>query len=522
MSQVGKREIDGKQHLVAVNPATLEEIGTVLLMGPDEIKAQVDRADAAFPAWKALSLRERIRHLLMARDYMVDHVDEVAETISSEMGKPRVEALTADILTIADLITHYSKRAPKVLEDQKIPMHLFKMVRRSYIRYEPLGVVSVIAPWNFPFAIPMSGIVFALLTGNTVVFKPASDAVFIGKRIEEILNGGGRLPKGVFNLVTASGSSMGNLLYEPPVKKVVFTGSTETGKWIMQEAGKHLIPTVLELGGKDPMVVLEDADVEKTARAATWGAFTNAGQVCASVERCYVHEAIHDEFLEQVRQNVEALRVGQDTDHQVEMGPVVNEEQLRIAEEHIRDAVEKGATVVTGGKRMEGRKGYFFEPTVLKDVNHDMACIREETFGPTLPVMRFRDEAEAIQLANDSQYGLTASVWSRDRGRAERVARHVESGTVAVNDHATSYGIVETPWQGMKDSGVGRSHSDEGLKEFVFPKHITIDRTPLSAQPWWYPYSPEKYEAFKAGIRGLFGSGSKLGALARFRKIIKS
>jgi succinate-semialdehyde dehydrogenase/glutarate-semialdehyde dehydrogenase len=502
---------DGREELIVINPATLDELARVLLMSEEEVRGQIRKAQEAFPGWRDTSVGERGRYILKARDYLLDHLDEVATTISKEVGKPRQEALVSDIMIAADLMGTYATRAGEVLADRELPIHLFKVVRQSSIRYEPLGVVSVISPYNYPFSIQMSSVVFALLAGNTVVYKPASDAVLVARRVEEIFRAAG-LPEGVVNLVLATGSSVGSALFEPPIKKVAFTGSTETGKWIMREAAKYLIPVSLELGGKDPMIVLDDADVERAAAGAVWGAFTNAGQTCASVERCYVHRSIYDCFIAEVQERVEALQVGEGLDPDVDIGPLVNERQLRIVEEHVADAVERGAVVVTGGQRPPGLKGYFYQPTVLAGVTHEMRCMHEETFGPTLPIMAFDDEDEAVRLANDSEFGLTASIWSQDRKRAERLAPRLEAGTVSVNDHASSYGLPETPWQGVKQSGIGVSHGDQGLLEFVHPKHVTVDRIPLKELPWWYPYSGAKYEAFRTGIRAVLGQGNAANA----------
>lgn len=510
--------------LESISPVDEKKIGEVALLTEEEVEAKVQLAQKAFEGWKQKSYKERAAYLRRANAYMIRHMDEIARTISREMGKPPVEALSADIFTAMDLIDYYGKNAPKWLEEQKIPLHLLGPLKfkQSKLVFEPLGLVVVIAPWNFPFAIPMSGIIGALITGNVVLFKPASDVCLVGKKIEEVLNRGARLPRGVFQLITASSRTVEKTLFKPPVKKVVFTGSTEIGKRIMSKCGEHLIPTVLELGGKDPMVVLGDADVELAAKGAVWGAFTNCGQVCASVERCYVHESIYDEFVQRVVEETQRLRVG---DPQVsEVGPLVSEEQRRLVKEHIEDAVGSGARIVAGGK-IPKRKGFFLEPTVLTDVTHDMRCIREETFGPTLPIMKFRTVEEAVRLANDTNFGLTASVWSRNVKKAEAIARRIEAGTVTVNDHAYTYGLTDTPWQGMKESGVGRSHGLWGLMEFVFPKHINTDHFPagMKRRPWWYPYPKNAYQLFKLAARAMYGKKGRerLAAVARLMAVIR-
>lgn len=500
-----KSDNDHTEQLVIVDPATLEELDRVSLMSEDEVREQIRKAEKAFPVWRDIPIEERARYILKARDYLLEHVDEISLTVTREMGKPRVESLVSEILVAADLMGYYAKQAPEILADHEIPIHLFKVVRQSYIRYEPLGVVSVISPSNYPLSIHMGSIVFALLAGNTVVFKAASDAVLIAKKIEEIFAKGACLPQGVLNLVVASGSQLGSLLYEPPIRKVAFTGSTATGTKIAQEAAKHLIPTVLELGGKDAMIVLPDADLERAAAGAVWGAFSNTGQTCAGVERCYVHRSVYSRFVRRVQELTEKLRVGHGADPDIDIGPLVNEAQLRTVESHVQDAREKGAYILSGGKRPSDLDGYFYEPTILVDVDHSMKCTTEETFGPLLPVMPFDTEDEVVGFANDSDFGLTASIWTKDRARGERLAQRLEVGTVSINDHVSSFALPETPWHGAKKSGVGVTHSDEGLREFAFPKHITIDRIPLTSSPWWYPYSGAKYEAFKSGIRLVLG-----------------
>ena len=464
-----KRAKGDREELVIIDPATLEELDRVPLMTPDEIEKTVLKADRAFPMWRDVPVKERAKYVLRARDYLLEHVDEVAETITHEMGKPRVESLVSEVMIAADLMGYYANRAEEVLAEQSIPIHLFKVVRQSSIRYEPIGVVSVISPWNYPFSIHMSSIVFALLAGNTVVFKAASDATLIAKKIDEIFSVGAGLPEGVLNLVVATGSSMGNALYAPPVRKVAFTGSTATGTTIMREAAKHLIPVTLELGGKDAMIVLHDADLERAAAGAVWGAFSNCGQTCASVERCYVHRSVYDRFVDLVTEQVQRLRVGEGSDPDVDMGPLVNEKQLALVEAHVADAVARGARVVTGGRRPEHLKGFFYEPTVLVNVNHDMRCIREETFGPTLPIMPFDTEDEALRIANDTVYGLTNYVQSSHPERLKRLARRLRSGMVQMNGKGRGQAA---PFGGIKHSGNGREGGMFGLEEFIEVKSV--------------------------------------------------
>ncbi len=522
MSLKGTVTKNGKRYFVSMNPATLEPIGEQPIMTDEEIGRKVDAAEKAFPGWSGLPLEKRSEYLIAVKDRVIKDFDGIADIISREMGKPRIEAVIAELLVVVDVVDYFVKRAPKLLADESIPMHIAKAVKTSKLTYRPYGPVAVISPWNYPFAIPMGQIIMALLAGNTVVFKPASDAVLIGKKIEETLEAAG-LPDGVFNFVSAPGSAVGKSMIGPKIRKILFTGSVSVGKQVMETASKYLIPVVLELGGKDPMVVCKDANVELAANGAVWGAFTNAGQVCASVERVYVVKEVADEFIKKVVEKTKALRVGQDTDFNVEMGPMVNEGQLHIVEEHVADARQKGAKILTGGERLKDLKGFFYPPTVLAHVDHTMKCVMEETFGPLLPIMAVKDEDEAIRLANDTPYGLTASVWTKDREKGEALAKRIDAGTVTVNDHAYTFGLPETPWGGIRDSGMGRSHAKIGFMEMVVPYHVNIDHFPdaMSMRPWFYPYSREKFEFFRAVISAFgTGVGAKIKNLASSARLL--
>ncbi len=524
MSLKGTVTRNGDRYLVSVNPANLEPIGELKIMGDEEIKKKVNNADIAFVLWSKLTIDQRSEYLIAVKDYIIKHYDDITEIISKEMGKPRIEAAIAELMLVVDLIDYFVKRAEKLLGDEPIKLHLAKAIKSSKINFRPYGVIAVISPWNYPFAIPMSEIVLALLAGNTIVFKPASDVIFIGKKIEEIFRAV-NLPEGVFNLIIGPGSSVGKSMIGPKIRKVVFTGSVPVGKQVMETASRYLIPVVLELGGKDPMIVCEDANIELAANGAVWGAFTNAGQVCASIERVYVMEKAADEFIKKVVEKTIKIRVGEDNGFDVEMGPMVNEGQLHIVEDQVLDARGKGAKILTGGERIKDMKGFFYPPTVLIEVNDKMDCMTEETFGPLLPIMIVKDEKQAIELANDTVYGLTASVWTKDRDKGERIARELNAGTVTVNEHAYTYGLPETPWGGIKDSGIGRTHSKIGLMEMVIPYHINIDHLPdsMTWRPWFYPYSKEKYEFFKRSTSAFgTGIGEKIKNLAGLASLLLS
>jgi succinate-semialdehyde dehydrogenase/glutarate-semialdehyde dehydrogenase len=389
------------------------------------------------------------------------------------------------------------------------------MGRSSRVEYRPLGVVGIISPWNFPWAIPLGEIVMALMAGNTVVLKPSELTPLVALKIGDVFRRAG-LPAGALEVVTGDGST-GAALVEADVDKLMFTGSVATGRRVAEAAAQRLIPVVLELGGKDPMLVLADADIEQAASAAVWGAFANSGQACASVERCYVHESVADEFLRRVVEKTRALRQG--VGESADVGAMSSERQLQTVEEHVRDAVARGARVLTGGGRAPQRpeqdangQGFFHEPTVLTGVDHSMQAMREETFGPTLPVMVFQTEDEAIRLANDSPFGLTASVWTRDIRRGRKLAARIEAGTVMINEVLYTHGIAQTPWGGVKQSGLGRTHGRLGLLEMVAPYHIHVNRLTRLPDVWWFSYTPQAVALFRALARR-FATGSPLQAL---------
>jgi succinate-semialdehyde dehydrogenase/glutarate-semialdehyde dehydrogenase len=346
----------------------------------------------------------------------------------------------------------------------------------------------------------------ALISGNTVVFKPSALTALVGEEIKKIFESSG-LPEGVLNVIQGSGSSVGDTLMGSGLNHVVFTGSVPVGKQLMAQAAQTLTSITLELGGKDPFIVLKDANIDRAAAAAVWGAFVNAGQVCTSVERVYVDKKVADKFTNKVLERTRKLRVGNGLRPDVDMGPMISEDRITLVEAHLADAVAKGAKILCGGKRMANLPGYFFEPTVLSETNHEMDCIREETFGPTLPIMVFSDEEEAIELANDNRYGLHASVWSRDTKRARRLGEKIEAGTVIINNCLFTYGFSECPWGGVKDSGIGRTHSVHGLREFANLKNITVNEALLKEDPWWYPYSQVKYDLTKTAFKAMFCGG---------------
>jgi acyl-CoA reductase-like NAD-dependent aldehyde dehydrogenase len=493
------------REIVSYDPATGEEIGRTPLVSAEEVRAAVSRAREAQPAWAKLSFRQRARIVLRARQLMLDERDEIARLVCSETGKPATEALSMEIVPTLDAMHYFAYAAENLLRPQKIDIGQYGMMgRSSRIVFKPLGVVGIISPWNFPLATPADEVVMALMAGNAVVLKPSELTPLIALKLGELFRRAG-LPAGLLEIATGDGST-GAALIDARCDKIMFTGSVATGKRVAEAAAKHLTPVVLELGGKDPMIVLEDADIGNAARGAVWGAFANAGQACASVERCYVHESVATKFIKLVVQETQLLKQGLGTDA-VDIGAMTNERQLEIVDDHVNEARSNGAQILTGGKRLPNLHGFFYEPTVLTNVNHAMRIMRDETFGPVLPVMTFRTEEEAIALANDSIYGLTASVWTRNIARGRRIAERIDAGTVMVNEVVYTHGIAQTPWGGVKQSGYGRTHGRMGLLELVHPQHIHLNRFSFLPDLWWFSYSPRAHKLFN-GLAQRFTTGS--------------
>ena len=489
------------------NPATGQVVGEVPSLGREETLELVRRARAAQPEWEALGFRGRGEKLRDMRKWLVDNRRRAIRTLCDENGKAYEDA-QLEVLYCADALGFWAKRAPKWLADERERPHSPLLYGRKVInRYVPYGVVGVIGPWNYPLINNFGDAVPALMAGNSVVLKPASITPMSSMLMAEGMREVG-VPDGVFLVATGSGGTVGGALVDS-VDMLHFTGSTDVGRGLMEAGAKRLLPVTLELGGKDPMVVLRGSNLERAANAAVWGALQNGGQTCISIERVYVEGDAYEPFVAKVVEKVKRLRQGPPTGPgEVDVGALTSPEQVGVIEEQLRDAVEKGARIETGGALRPGA-GRFFEPTVLTNVDHSMKIMREETFGPTLPIMRVRDEEEAVRLANDSTMGLDSSVFADDQAHAEDVARRIEAGAVVVNDALTNYLAMEIPIGGIKESGVGARHGRVGIQKYCKRQNLVVTRLALNSEAYYFPYRKREAKLTDALNVAMFGRGSR-------------
>ncbi|MBI2987806.1 MAG: aldehyde dehydrogenase family protein [Deltaproteobacteria bacterium] len=486
------------------NPATSEKIAELAVASAEEVARAVRQARKAQALWQEKSFAERAKVLHSFRDLLIDHQDEIAETLTAETGKPLAEAYGNELFYVYDAIGFWAKNAAKYLKPEHLRPHLLK-TKKVVSRYDPLGVVGIISPWNFPLVLTVGEAIPALMAGNAVVIKP-SELTPLSALHGAKLAGEAGFPADLLQVIVGLGETAECLIDQADM--ISFTGSVVTGKKVLRRAAERLIPVTLELGSKDPMIVLKDAYLERAANACVWGALMNSGQVCTSIERVYVEEAVYQKFVEMVVGKVNSLRQGRSHD-EVELGSMTSEAQLIKVESQVEEALRRGARILTGGRRKPGAQGFFYEPTVMVDVSHEMQIMREETFGPVIPIMKVKDREEALRLANDSRYGLDSSVFTQDKKTAWEIAEQMAAGAVCINDTLVNFIIPEAPMGGIKESGLGRRHGAEGIRKYCRQKTVVMDRLGLKSELSWFPMTQRKRDFFRRALRLLYRSGWK-------------
>ena len=484
----------------AVNdPASLDKLADVEIFSRADVEATVARAREAQQAWAALGFSQRGKLLRQYRRALVDRADAIADLLSAETGKPLADAYGVELLYLCDGIGFWSRRAARFLADRRLRPHLL-LSKAPYTTYKPRGVIGMITPWNYPLILSVGEAIPALMAGNAVVIKPASLTPLTAMLCCDIALEAG-LPEGLLATVTGPGRVGEDLV--DFVDMLSFTGSVEVGRRLHVKCAERFLPATMELGGKDPMIVCADADLERAANGCVWGSLTNAGQACISVERVYCDERVYDDFVARVAKKIGELRVGAPGE-EADVGAMTSAAQLELVEEHVRDALAHGARLLAGGTRVAGKRGHFFAPTLLVDVDHRMKVMREETFGPVVAIQKVRGEQEAIDLANDSPYGLSASVWSKDSAGAMNIARRIEAGAVCVNDHMIHMMIPEVAMGGVKDSGIGKRHGPGGIRKYCHEQTIVVDRLGLRRDPIWFPRWKSPADKYRRLLRLLY------------------
>ena len=476
-------------------------LGEFEISRPEHIVQALQSARSAAKQWEAVEVRQRCRILAQFSRILLAEIDSVCEVISRTTGKVMTEALLGEVYPLLDLAKYYEKHAARILRDQGITTSPFAFPgATAEITRKPYGVVAIISPWNYPFQITVSQILSALFAGNAVLFKPSELSMPVGQLIMELF-AKMDLPQGLVQWVVGDGQC-GELLIDATPDLVVFTGSLNTGRAVMQRAAQHPVPVILELGGKDAMIVFDDADLERARNGALYGAFCNSGQACVAVERVYVQEGCYEKFRQMLCDGTAKLKIGHGAEG--DLGAMTSKRQIEIVQKQYDDALAKGAKA-SGQLVFEGN---YLNPVVLWDVSPDMMVMQEETFGPLLPVIPFISEDEVIQFANKGDFGLNASIWSTDIAKAERVAQQLDVGNWSVNDVLKNVGHAGLPFGGVKKSGFGRYHGAEGLRNFTYPVSGLTSRSHLAKEPNWFPYSDERYHQFKGYIDFVYGTGS--------------
>jgi succinate-semialdehyde dehydrogenase/glutarate-semialdehyde dehydrogenase len=516
--------VDSRVNCVSTskNPATGAPLPGTPSHSDAEVAAFFAAARQAQPLWRQHSFKERAQCVRRVQAFLAANADRAADVVAAATGKTRMDAMATEVIPCTLACAWYADNAASVLRPQSLACGNILFANKSNtLQYSPLGVVGIISPWNYPLSIPFGEVVMGLMAGNAILLKCAAQTTTVGAFIAECIAAGG-FPAGLFQHVVMSGSKVSKAFMQHDVDKLFFTGSVGVGKQLMREAADKLTPLSLELGGKDAMVVMDDANLERAVGCALWACFQNAGQSCGGVERVYVHKSRHAAFLEQVVAKTTALRHGPDTDYNVDIGSVTTQGQYDTIKGQVDEAVSQGAVIVAQSHPVgDCSKGLFYPATVLTNVNHKMRVMVEETFGPVMPIMAFGSDDEAVQLANDCTMALTASVFTGN-SRGRKIAARLDAGVVTVNDHLYTHGVSEAPWGGWKDSGLGRTHGPLGLKEMSNAKCVNTDMLPASLIPnnmWWYPFSQQTYEGVRAAVH--FSAPARwFGSLAPAAKLL--
>jgi acyl-CoA reductase-like NAD-dependent aldehyde dehydrogenase len=491
----------GHRRFKLKSPVHLESIGEFQSATKEEVKAAVDRARKAQREWATRSFAERAKVLWRWVDVIVERQDDIIDLVMKETGKARNEAIAMEVMAPCMQISHYAKRGAKYLRTRKRrPTGIMRFSKKVSLVYQPLGVIGLITPWNGPIALVTNPLAQAFMAGNAVVHKPSEVTPFSAILLKELTQTAG-FPEDLYQVIQGDGET-GAALIDSGVDKISFTGSVATGRKVGEVCGRNLIPVTLELGGKDAMIVCSDADLDRAAEGAVRGSFFNSGHYCCGTERVYVPEPIYESFVDKVVTRAKALKQTEACDGDV--GAIFWDKQMDIIEAHMADARQKGAKVLVGGERNRSLPGYFFPPTVVVNVDHGMDLMRHETFGPVVAIQKVRDEQEAISLANDSDYGLSGNLWTRDLAKGEALAEQIVTGSVCVNDIAVTYAIPEAPFGGRKASGVGQVNGETGIRGYCHLHPIIID-TGKKAQGG-YPYTRETAAGLQKLIRTVFGN----------------
>lgn len=474
-------------------PATGEFLWDVLMFSKQEVEEEILKAKSAQKQWGDAKLRKRARILIKFRKNLIRRMDKMIEVIEQETGKTEMDAIV-EIFIAANHLNYVAKKGRRYLKGKRRSTGVMKL-KKAHVAYLPYGVVGIIAPWNYPLILTVVPLAHTLIAGNGAVLKPSEHTQKTAELMREIAVDSG-INEDLFRIVSGGSRAGGALVESENTDLICFTGSTEVGKNIIKKCADRLKPFILELGGKDPMIVSEDADLERAANGALWGSLHNSGQTCISVERIYVVEPVHEKFIARLQEKIKGIEQGAGRD----VGAMVVPEQIGVIEDQLRDAVEKGAKILHGGKRRAGN-GQFFEPTIIAEVDHSMKIMREETFGPVISVMKVKDMNEALRVANDSGYGLSCSLWSRKKKKARGIAKRIQAGSACINDVNVNYEISSLPYGGFKESGIGKVHGPEGIRAFTRQQSIATDRLGMKRELWWYPYSKRTNNLFKSLIR---------------------